>query len=114
VREAVPALACEKPMEVQERFPLEFKALTGYGHFPWQFELYKRLIDGNVPDLCNFPTGFGKTSVISIWILALARVFELQPQGTALLPRRLVYVVNRRTVVDRSTEEAVRLRNRLV
>ncbi len=87
-------------MEAEERFSREFKALTGYGHFPWQFELYRRLIDGNVPDLCDIPTGLGKTSVISIWILALARTFELQTQGTSVLPRRLVYVVNRRTVID--------------
>jgi CRISPR-associated endonuclease/helicase Cas3 len=44
------------------------------------------------------PTGLGKTSVIAVWLIALAN----QP---AKLPRRLVYVVNRRTVVDQTTDE---------
>ncbi len=34
-------------------------------------------------------------------------------KGAASVPRRLVYVVNRRTVVDQATEEAKRLRERL-
>ena len=48
----------------------------------------------------------GKTSIIPIWLIALAA----NPQN---VPRRLVYVVNRRTVVDQATDEAVALRKRL-
>jgi CRISPR-associated endonuclease/helicase Cas3 len=48
------------------------------------------------------PTGLGKTSVIAVWLLARER--------NASLPRRLVYVVNRRTVVDQTTEEVQRYR----
>src|SRR5690606_37702386 len=44
-------------------------------------------------------------SVIALWLLALTR--------NSKLPRRLVYVVNRRTVVDQSTAEAERLRLQL-
>ena len=39
----------------------------------------------------------GKTSVIAIWLIALANKCNV--------PCRLVYVVNRRTVVDQTTEE---------
>src|SRR5262249_51515714 len=53
------------------------------------------------------PTGLGKTSVIPIWLLALAA----SPPG--LVPRRLVYVVNRRTVVDQATEAAEIVRRKL-
>jgi CRISPR-associated endonuclease/helicase Cas3 len=57
-----------------------------------------------VPSQCNIPTGLGKTSVLPIWLLALARCAE---HGEAAgFPRRLVYVVNRRTVVDQATREA--------
>ncbi len=51
----------------------------------------------NIPKACNLPTGLGKTSVIAIWLIALA--------NGKTVPRRLVYLVNRRTVVDQTTVE---------
>lgn len=85
-----------------------FKILTETeGPFPWQRELYdKWFIHGRSPSSCNLPTGLGKTSVIAIWLIALMN----QPEK---MPRRLVYVVNRRTVVDQTTDEAERLRKNL-
>ncbi|MSU78426.1 MAG: type I-U CRISPR-associated helicase/endonuclease Cas3 [Gemmataceae bacterium] len=84
-------------------FEAAFHALTSKAPFPWQTALYKRLITGDIPKSCNLPTGLGKTSVLAIWLLA----WKAMP---ALLPRRLVYVVNRRTVVDQTTTEAENLR----
>ena len=88
----------------EEQFRSIFIALTGNqnGHFPWQWVLYQRLATGNFPASCNLPTGLGKTSVIALWLIALAN----HPDR---LPRRLVYVVNRRTVVDQTTTEAEKL-----
>ncbi|HZL16789.1 MAG TPA: type I-U CRISPR-associated helicase/endonuclease Cas3 [Polyangia bacterium] len=83
-------------------FPTAFEQLTGKSPFPWQRALYEELLTGNIPPSCDLPTGLGKTSVIAIWLLA--RV------AGAPLPRRLVYVVNRRTVVDQTTDEVLRLR----
>jgi CRISPR-associated endonuclease/helicase Cas3 len=91
----------------ESQFCAAYSLLAGNkGHFPWQWELYQRFIAGNFPQSCNLPTGLGKTSVIHIWLLALAA-------APTKVPRRLVYVVNRRTVVDQSTREAERLRERL-
>jgi CRISPR-associated endonuclease/helicase Cas3 len=84
----------------------DFTLLTGNRPFPWQRALYERFIASDFPKACDLPTGLGKTSVIALWLLALAK----NPK----LPRRLVYVVNRRTVVDQSTAEAERLRTRLL
>ena len=75
-----------------------FHALTGNAPFPWQRAVLERFVDGNIPASCNLPTGLGKTSVIAVWLIALAT----HPDK---MPRRLVYVVNRRTVVDQTTEE---------
>lgn len=61
---------------------------------------------GNIPLSCNLPTGLGKTSVVAVWLIALA--------GGAAVPRRLVYVVNRRTVVDQTTVEVEKYRERKV
>jgi CRISPR-associated endonuclease/helicase Cas3 len=89
-----------------EGFAGPFEALTGNVPFPWQEALFERLVADDFPSRCDIPTGLGKTSVLAIWLLALAKRAEL---GTAHgFPRRLVYVVNRRTVVDQATREAER------
>ena len=87
-------------------FDATFEALTGNAPFPWQRALYERFITGEIPSSCNLPTGLGKTSVIAIWLIALAT----HPDK---MPRRLVYVVNRRTVVDQTTEEVEKYRGNL-
>lgn len=83
-------------------FETQFEELTGARPFPWQRRLYDRFAVGEIPSTCSLPTGLGKTSVITIWHLAR----RVRPE----LPRRLVYVVNRRTVVDQTTVEIERLR----
>src|SRR5665213_595282 len=84
-----------------------FKSLTSDQPFPWQENLYTEWFSkGNFPLSCNLPTGLGKTSVVAIWLIALAN----HPEK---MPRRLVYVVNRRTVVDQTTEEVLKYRQRI-
>ena len=74
--------------------------------FPWQDELLSRFVAGiGYRMSLDIPTGLGKTSVMAAWLLA-------RSQG-APLPRRLVYVVDRRAVVDQATSEAEELRSRL-
>ena len=70
--------------------------------FRWQTRLLQRLLDADPPRVVDIPTGLGKTSVMALWLIALA-------EG-ARLPRRLVYVVDRRAVVDQATRFARRLR----
>lgn len=88
-------------------FAEAFEKLTGRTPFPWQEALFQQLRLGGdaIPSRCDIPTGLGKTSVIAVWLLAR--------QENPLLPRRLVYVVNRRTVVDQTTEEVEKIRNNL-
>ncbi|MCC7177123.1 MAG: type I-U CRISPR-associated helicase/endonuclease Cas3 [Acidobacteria bacterium] len=87
-------------------FDSAFQSLTGNPPFPWQRALYQRLTGGDIPVSCNLPTGMGKTSVIAVWLIALANGLDV--------PRRLVYVVNRRTVVDQTTEEVKQYKGRQV
>ena len=90
-------------------FELTFEKLTGNAPFPWQTALYERFVSGrsdNIPSSCCLPTGLGKTSVVGIWLIALAHFPDR-------IPRRLVYVVNRRTVVDQTTTEVQNYRSRL-
>ena len=85
-------------------FNAAFATLTGNTPFPWQWALFQRFLVGDFPPSCSLPTGLGKTSVIHIWLLALAH-------APAQVPRRLVYVVNRRTVVDQTTTEVEKMRH---
>jgi CRISPR-associated endonuclease/helicase Cas3 len=88
-------------------FASQFRLLTGADEpFPWQEQLFALFEKGEVPSCCDIPTGLGKTSVIAIWLIALCKF----PTKT---PRRLVYIVNRRTVVDQTTAEVEKLRRNL-
>lgn len=70
--------------------------------FPWQVELLRRWLSNERVSSLDIPTGLGKTSVMAIWLIARA--------CGATVPRRLVYVVDRRVVVDQATEVAESLR----
>lgn len=95
----------EQTTSLRSTFAASFQRLTDNVPFPWQVDLHSRLCSGSIPRACVIPTGLGKTSVIAIWFLARLE----NPR----LPRRLVYVVNRRTVVDQTTDEVTKLRSRL-
>jgi len=88
-----------------------FPAATGLRAFPWQQALFAKLLQSQFPKSCDIPTGLGKTSVVAIWLLALGH--HVRNGTVAGFPRRLVYVVNRRTVVDQATREAEHLRDAL-
>src|SRR5882724_7719046 len=91
-----------------ESFKTTFKVLTNNEPFPWQIKLFEEwFVKGKFPQSCNLPTGLGKTSVIAIWLIALMKYPDK-------MPRRLVYVVNRRTVVDQTTDEVEKLRENLL
>lgn len=90
-------------------FERVFAHLTDNPPFPWQTEMYRQFEQGifQREELlqCDIPTGLGKTSIIAIWRIALANGLPV--------PRRLAYVVNRRTVVDQTTWEVERLQEKL-
>jgi CRISPR-associated endonuclease/helicase Cas3 len=88
-----------------DAFDGQFAALVGPKPFRWQRRLFECFVKEDVPAALDLPTGLGKTSVIAIWLIARAH--------GAKLPRRLVYVVDRRAVVDQATAEAEKLRRGL-
>ena len=97
-------------MVSDDRFAAGFSALTAEDHerhapFRWQTRLFRRFVEGNLPKAVDVPTGLGKTSVMALWLIARAY--------GANVPRRLVYVVDRRAVVDQATRFADRLRRNM-
>lgn len=71
--------------------------------FPWQTRLLQRMRAGDIPRSLDVPTGLGKTATMAIWLVARAL--------GARVPTRLVYVVDRRAVVDQATDVAANLRS---
>jgi CRISPR-associated endonuclease/helicase Cas3 len=83
-------------MSEQTSFDTQFHALTGRPPLRWQSRLYeKHFLTGAFPSEIDLPTGMGKSMVLALWLLARA--------ANRHLPRRLVYVVDRRTVVDQAS-----------
>lgn len=78
----------------------------------WMERMFLRLIDGNPPSLVDLPTGAGKTDVIVIWLIALAW-YGFSRDTTKPIPRRLVWVVNRRVLVQQAFRIATELRKEL-
>ena len=74
----------------------------GESPFPWQVRLLRRLLRGELPRALDIPTGLGKTSTMAIWLVARAL--------RAAVPTRLVYIVDRKVVVDQATRVAEDLR----
>jgi CRISPR-associated endonuclease/helicase Cas3 len=90
---------------VPGEFEADFRALSGFTPYGWQRRLYEALVAGEWYAALDLPTGLGKTSIIPIWLLARA--------AGAPLPRRLIYVVDRRAVVDQATAVAEEIASRL-
>lgn len=92
-------------------FSEQFEALTGFKPMKWQQRLYDdHFAMGALPSEVSVPTGLGKTAVMAIWMVALVQQMK---SSQISLPRRLVYVVDRRAVVDQATQFAEDLRANL-
>src|SRR4029077_5038728 len=93
-------------------FRQAFSAFQGHGKepFPWQERLFREFVAGRIPSALDLPTGLGKTSVMALLLIARGLSDDADPSS---LPRRLVYVVDRRAVVDQASAEAEKIRRGL-
>lgn len=97
----------EKEGLTPDDFAAFFQDVHGHEPFPWQQRLTAQVLArGAWPRAIDLPTGTGKTSVLDTAVFVLAA----QP---AISPRRVVFVIDRRIVVDQVYERAWRLRERI-
>lgn len=89
-------------------FDAYFRVVHGCKPYPWQSRLTRQVLEGDGwPDVIDLPTGVGKTAVLDTAIFALA----VRPD---ISPRRIVFVIDRRIVVDQVYERAERIRSRIL
>ena len=80
-----------------------FRVVHGHEPYPWQVRLTEQVLsEGKWPEVIDLPTGTGKTAVLD------TAVFTLAARPT-VFPRRVVFVVDRRIVVDQVFERARRI-----
>jgi CRISPR-associated endonuclease/helicase Cas3 len=82
-------------------FSAFFGELHGYDPFPWQRRLAALVCEEGWPESLDLPTASGKTACIDIAVFAMAQ----RMRG----PRRVLFVVDRRVVVDAAFERMKRI-----
>jgi len=84
-----------------------------YAPMEWMKRMCAQIIEGKAPSLVDLPTGAGKTELAVIWLLALAWYGQDRIKREPV-PRRLVWIVNRRVLVQQVFVIADKLRARLI
>lgn len=93
------------PLDASD-FTSFFRAIHGVEPFPWQARLATTVAATGWPSLLDLPTGSGKTAVLDIAVFALALSAG---RGVPVIPRRMVYVVDRRTIVSQAHDRSRRI-----
>jgi CRISPR-associated endonuclease/helicase Cas3 len=92
-------------------FPEFFLAIHGVEPFGWQAALAEVILKtGKWPATLDIPTGCGKTATldVAVWLLAHTKLGHGRRH-----PRRVLFVVDRRIVVDSAFERATRIASSL-
>lgn len=100
-------------MPPTDYFVQNYKVLR-HPHKPmeWMKRMFTQIVSGQPPSLVDLPTGAGKTELAAIWLIALAW-YGLDRAQHKPVPRRLVWVVNRRVLVQQVFRIAREMRERL-
>ena len=88
-------------------FPAYFRGVHGDEPFPWQVRLTERVLETEEwPTVIDLPTGSGKTATLDTAVFSLAA----RPD---VFPRRVVFVVDRRIIVDQVYKRARQIKDAL-
>ena len=97
----------ERPsLPVTPPFPRFYRAINGRDPFPWQSRLADHVADVEAwPEEVGVPTGLGKTACLDIAVWWLASQADREPAARTA-PTRIWWLVNRRLLVDSTTDHA--------
>lgn len=93
-----------------------YSAISERRPYLWQTRIGGCIGDGNISSSVVVPTGGGKTGIIASWMTSWV-VALMKPDVDPFrirIPRRIVWVVNRRTVVDDIGAEAAKVARRII
>lgn len=94
------------PLPEAPPFPLFYRAINGRDPFPWQSRLAGQVAHAEAwPEEVGVPTGLGKTACLDIAVWWLASQADREPAARTA-PTRIWWLVNRRLLVDATTEHA--------
>ena len=83
-----------------------YRAINGRDPFPWQSRLADQIAGTEAwPEEVGVPTGLGKTACLDIAVWWLASQADREPAARTA-PTRIWWLVNRRLLVDATTEHA--------
>jgi CRISPR-associated endonuclease/helicase Cas3 len=95
-----------------DEFPVFFRALHGYEPFPWQTRLASRVFTAGWPEKAlDVPTAAGKTAAIDIAVFNLALEADRGIERRA--PVRILFVVDRRLIVDDAYNRATTIAKKI-
>ena len=97
------------PLE-RDEFAAFFHAVHGQDPFPWQERLAHQISETGWPAVLDLPTGTGKTAALDVAVFNLALAAGGTPR---VAPLRIVYVVDRRIIVDQAHQRAVQIQRAL-
>src|SRR5690606_17123132 len=86
-----------------------FEEVHGRPPFPWQTRLAELVFRDGWPQALDAPTGAGKTSAIDVAVFHLACEIDPAAPAKRSAPTRILFVIDRRIVVDDVYEHARRL-----
>jgi CRISPR-associated endonuclease/helicase Cas3 len=91
-----------------DSFSAFFEAIYGTPPFPWQTRLARHVVEtGQWPSLLDLPTSAGKTAAIDVAVFHLA--CEASRGAERRAPLRILFVIDRRIVVDAAFERAKKI-----
>lgn len=99
----------------REFFEIHYRHLRPHSAMQWMGRMFGEVTRGEYPRLLDLPTGTGKTELVLVWLLALAwyGVNRAKCESVQPVPRRLVWIVNRRVLVQQVFRIAATLREKL-
>ena len=105
-----------KPLSSKD-FNEFFAALYGFEPLPWQQKLLELVVNsrdsGSWPEAVALPTASGKTAILAIAVFALACQAD-RPCHQRSAPRRILFVVDRRIIVDEAFDRASDMAKKLI
>lgn len=92
-------------------FQTTYQQLRDFQPMQWMERLFLDVLAGKPPKLLDLPTGAGKTDVILIWLIALSWHGNHR-KASHPVPRRLVWCVNRRVLIQQADRLAAALKKK--